>query len=75
VATLNSLVCGAATNNLNAVGICNKNSMAANYLASGQDCCYDNNNVKKTSYGDLSNIVSNTIYNNIGIPAYLYNAP
>jgi hypothetical protein len=75
VATVNSLVCAAATSNLNAVGLCNKNSMSANYLNSGQDCCYDNNNQAKPTFGDLSNIISTTIYNNIGIPAYLYNAP
>jgi len=49
--------------------------MQANYLASGQDCCYDNDNQQKASFGDLSNILSTSIYNNLGIPAYLYNAP
>jgi hypothetical protein len=53
VSSSTSNACKAATNNVNMFQpSCNKNSLPQPFLSSGNDCCYDNNNPQRPTYGE-----------------------
>lgn len=74
VPSQNSIYCNAATNLLNTYyPSCSQASLPTYYKNSGNDCCFENMNAYVGVYDDVVDFNPNTAYDNINLPAYLYN--